>query len=159
MGLEGQQLVCDLHYETYRYLNPAAPVLYDAIKVVDLPNLEQLLDPPSGWVLDAARCPDHGIEAFEYPSDGYAEALISVEVTGVGDDILGIDGTSIEVLDYSPSADGYYPLPVSGSMVQRACRRGDYGIGRLTRHVPSLDVYRQGGVTWLVEEIEDRLER
>jgi hypothetical protein len=129
---QGSNLVCDF---CDKDIPTDEPVMYDAIKVEDMPNLAKLLDTPEEWVLDASRCSDCEINSINPKTDGYEEALIMISVSEA-DGLLSADATNLSLIDYSRSDDGYYPPMVE---MQTAQAQQDYGIGRWVRMKGLLD--------------------
>jgi hypothetical protein len=121
------QVYCDYH-DSPTPIPTDEPIMYDCIRVVDLPDWEPLLDPPATWLLDAARCRDCETDALEYPTHGYAEALVMLTLTEAND-ILSIDAATLTVLDYSPADEGNSP-PIPDAML---AVEDDVGIARWTR--------------------------
>lgn len=120
---------CDAEIDT------AEPVMYEALRVVDMPNLQKLIDPPEGWTLDAARCRDCEIESLEPATDGYDEALILLSINE-SSGILSADSAEMTIVDTSPDGDGYYPPKVPGNVLAEA---NDPGFARWTRMKGILD--------------------
>lgn len=118
---------CDYH-DRPTLIPTDEPIMYDCIRVVDLPDWEPLLDPPETWLLDAARCRECETDALEYPTSGYAEALIMLTLTEAND-ILSIDAATLTMLDYSPADEGN-PPPIPDAML---ALEDDVGIARWTR--------------------------
>jgi hypothetical protein len=98
-------LVCDYCGAT---IDTTEPVMYDAIRIADMPHLTTLLDPPQEWVLDTARCRDCEIERLDPATEGYDEALVVLTVHDA-DGIQSVDTTTLTVVDLSLAGDGYYP--------------------------------------------------
>jgi hypothetical protein len=121
------EVYCDYHNHPTR-IPTEEPIMYDCIKVVELPDWEPLLDPPETWLLDAARCRECETDALEYPTHGYAEALVMLTLTEAND-ILSIDAATLTVLDYSPAHEGSLP-PTTDAML---ALEDDVGIARWTR--------------------------
>lgn len=88
------------------------PVCYEAIRVADMPNFEELVDPPDGWVLDASRCRRCERETLEPATDGYDEVMVMVSVADQGG-VLSLDSSSLSIIDYSLDGDGYHPPPMN----------------------------------------------
>lgn len=98
-------LVCDYCDAA---IDTTEPVMYEAIRVADMPNLEKVLDPPQEWILDAARCRDCDIERLDPATEGYDEALLFLAVSK-SDGIVSVDPSTLTVADLSPNEEGYYP--------------------------------------------------
>lgn len=147
-------IICDYCCGNEIEIDPDAPICYEAIAVPDgLPSSS--LSP--GWILDAARCHKHVITSLTYPTDGYAEALIELRVVPFDEGSYTVDGTSIQLLDYSPSDEGLKPMPLLLPAARSAILRRDGGAWRVARHVPILGVYRANGMLHYSEAIERRL--
>lgn len=106
-----------------------APVCYEALRVADFPNLDQLLEVPDGWHLDAARCQDCELDAIDPATDGYDEALIMVTITET-DGVLSLDASQLSVVDFVPTETGYYPPVLTREMLVDP---QDYGVCRWLR--------------------------
>jgi hypothetical protein len=115
------------------------PVLYDVIRVVDLPYLQQILRLPDVWLLDALRCDDCAIETIDPATDGYDEALVRVDLV-TANETVRIDTGSIEFVDYSPTSDGHYPPMIAPSQITQDY---DVGVGRWIRIAGFLDAEPQ----------------
>lgn len=74
----GEAIACDYH-ERPKVIAPDGPVLFEAIRLVDHPQL-QINQWPNGWILDAAHCSDHTVLEIVEPTRGFEEALIRVPV-------------------------------------------------------------------------------
>lgn len=84
------------------------PVLYEVIRIVDLRAVERLFGPLEGWVPDAARCQACHRETLSPATEGIDEALVRLELTESAG-MLRLDATTLEVVDYAPSGEGYHP--------------------------------------------------
>ena len=111
------------------------PVMYDVIRVADLPNLEQLFDLPAGWFPDASRCQQCERDTLAPATDGFDEALVMVELVE-SNDVLSIDATSLTPVDVSPDGEGHHPPYVDPRLV---AGYSDIGLARWIR------------VRWLLE--------
>jgi hypothetical protein len=107
----------------------AEPVMYEALRVVDMPNLEFLLDSPEEWILNAARCRNCEIESLEPATDGFDEALILLSINE-SNGILSADTSKMTVVDISPDGEGYYPPLVPINIITEI---DDPGYARWTR--------------------------
>lgn len=116
-------------------LDVEQPVMYDVIRVADLPNLEQLFDVPTGWIPDASRCQQCERDTLAPATDGFDEALVMVDLVE-SNDILSIDATSLTPVDVSLDGEGYYPPHVDPRLV---AGYSDLGLARWIR------------VQWLLE--------
>lgn len=128
-------LVCD-YCDTI--IDITEPVMYEAIRVVDLPNHEALLDPPEEWVLDAARCRNCEIDHLDPATKKYDEALLLLAVNNA-DGILSVDTSSLTVADLSPDSEGYYPPQIEA---QTALAGDDLGYARWLRIQAQLETMR-----------------
>jgi len=103
-------------------LDSGQPVMYDIIRVADLPNLEQLFDLPAGWFPDAVRCQTYERDTLAPATDGFDEALVMIHLAE-SNNLLSIDASSTTVVDFSPDSEGYHRIPVSScSKLPRAMR-------------------------------------
>lgn len=116
-------------------IDTTEPILYEAIRVANLPTLETHLDPPKGWMLDAARCQDCTISHLSPTTIGYEEALVLLRVTDA-DGILSTDASTLKVVNLSPSNDGYVP-PQVGTHILAAS--DDVGSARWLRMCARID--------------------
>lgn len=57
----GDSIACDYHSRPME-IDLEEPLLVEAIRLIDHPQL-QCDEWPDGWVLDAARCADHTVDA------------------------------------------------------------------------------------------------
>lgn len=105
------------------------PIMYEALRVVNLPMLETVLDPPVEWVLDTARCHNCVIQQLTPATAGYDEALVRFAVTET-DGILSVDGSTLRVVDLALAGDGYAP-PQLGT--HTLIESGDVGTARWLR--------------------------
>lgn len=110
-------------------LDSGQPVMYDIIRVADLPNLEQLFDLPAGWFPDAVRCQACERDTLAPATDGFDEALVMVHLAE-SNDLLSIDASSTTVVDFSPDGEGYFPPKVDPRMVSEYA---DVGLARWIR--------------------------
>jgi len=119
-------------------LNTEEPVMYDVIRVADMPNLERVFDLPSGWFPDAIRCQQCERDTLSPGTDGFDEGLLIIHLSE-SNGILSIDSSSIAPVDFSLVGQGYYPPHVSPQMVSQF---SDLGLARWIR------------VKWLLEHDE-----
>ena len=110
-------------------INTVEPVMYEALKVVDMPNLERAIDLPDKWILDAVRCQSCEIEGLEPATDGYDEALIFISINESGG-VRSADCSELTVVDVSPNGKGYYPPRIPFSVLANGT---DPGYARWTR--------------------------
>jgi hypothetical protein len=132
-------LVCDYCDAA---IDTTDPVMYEAIRVADMPNLEKLLDPAEEWVLDTARCPDCEIDHLDPATDGYDEALLLLGVTEA-DGILSVDSSMLTVADLSPDGEGYYPPLIEA---QTLVGTDDLGYARWLRMKAHIEQMRTSSV-------------
>lgn len=111
------------------------PVMYEALRIVDMPNLEKLVESPEEWMLDAARCRNCEIESLEPATDGFDEALILLSINE-SNGVLSADTSEMTVVDISPDGEGYYPPQVDIAMLFET---NDPGYARWTRTIGLLD--------------------
>lgn len=138
-------LVCDF---CSTEIDIAEPVMYDALRVVDMPNLETLINPPKEWILDAARCRACESESVDPATDGYDEALILLSINE-SNDILSADTSNMTVVDVSPHEEGYYPPVIDPNLLIKS---DDAGFARWIRMIGILDDSRSNNYPQLVEE-------
>jgi hypothetical protein len=105
------------------------PVMYDALHVVDLPNIEQLFDPPSEWLPDALRCHACEIEALDPATKGLDEACLIVHLNE-SNGVFSIDASSVTVVAVSAHTDGYHAPMVNPMLMSQT---GDLGLARWIR--------------------------
>jgi len=110
-------------------LDLGQPVMYDVIRVAEMPNLEQLFDLPAGWFPDASRCQQCERDTLTPATDGFDEALVMVELVE-SNDVLSIDATSATPVDFSPDGKGHYPPKVDPRLMSTY---NDIGLGRWIR--------------------------
>lgn len=110
-------------------------MLYGVVRVVDLPLLQKVIRLPDVWLPDALRCDDCAIETIDPATDGYDEALVRVDIV-TANETVRIDTGSIELVDYSPTSDGYQPPVVARSQITQ---NYDVGVGRWIRIAAYLD--------------------
>ena len=122
------------------------PVLYEVIRIADLPNLERLFNPPSGWFADAIRCRNCDIDEISPATDGFDEALVMVHLAE-SNGVLSIDASSTTVVDVSLSSDGYYPPTVP---MQSFSELEDFGFARWIRVKYLLDQDDTPGVVMAI---------
>ncbi|MFD1586240.1 hypothetical protein ACFR9U_04550 [Halorientalis brevis] len=158
VGRMGRQVLCDYPHSGATPIDPETRICYEAIRVGDLTVSPPLTPPPDGWVLDAARCPGHAVESLQSPTDGYDEALLSLELTPVAEEGYAVDGPSIELVEYSPADEGQDPPRLPLSVIQTQGHDNDWGIFRLARQLPLREVYQEAGLTWVVNELDRRCE-
>lgn len=94
------------------------PVQYDVVRVAALPALRQVADLPPDWLPDAVRCRACHRETVSPATDGFEEALVTVSLAA-SNGHLRIDASSLDLVDYSPTIEGYSPPAVSPPMVQQ----------------------------------------
>lgn len=123
---EPHRFICDY---CATEINTAEPVMYEALRVVDMPNLERAIDLPDEWILDAARCRDCEIEDLEPATDGYDEALFLISINDSGG-VLTADCSELTMVDVSPDGEGYYPPRIPISVLAEGT---DPGYARWTR--------------------------
>lgn len=158
LGLDGG-IECDYVPPHSGTIDPDARIHYEAIRVVTSPTLDGRLPLPDGWVLDAARCPDHEVAALPYATGGFDEALVTLEVVPVEDRAYAVDGDSIRVIDRSPVDEGAQPVAAPPKVAVEPLSRADYGFDRLTRQTAMLPVYRHLGYRSYVEALTEALAR
>lgn len=83
-------------------------VQYEVLRLGDLKAVERLFDHLSMWLLDALRCEHCIIEAIDPATDGYDEALVWVSFVETNRQ-LTVDASAVELIDFSPHPEGYYP--------------------------------------------------
>lgn len=138
-------------------IDTAEPVMYEAIRVADMPNLEKLFAPPQEWILDAARCRDCEIEQLDPATNGYDEALLVLTVHEA-DGIQSVDASTLTVVDLSPAEKGFYP-PLSWA--HTLTETGDLGHARWLRMQAHLEDMKTSARAppEAVEMLEDIIKR
>ena len=155
VGRNGQVL-CDYPHSDATRIDPETRICYEAIRVDDLTLPPPMTPSSDEWVLDAARCPAHAVETLQYPTDGYDEALLSLELTRVSEEALVVDGPSIELVDHAPADEGQDPPGVPLSVIETQDRGNDWGIFRLARQLPLREMYQEAGFPTVVRELDQR---
>ncbi|MFC6965143.1 hypothetical protein ACFQL7_27745 [Halocatena marina] len=122
----GEEPICDFCDTP---IEIEGPVMYDTLRVMDMPNLQRLFNPPSGWVPDTLRCQECEIDTLEPATKGLDEACVIVHLNE-SNGIFSIDASSITIADGSPHDEGYYP-PVVNPMLMSDT--GDLGLARWIR--------------------------
>lgn len=105
------------------------PVMYDILRVVDLPSIEQLLDPPSSWLPDTLRCQECEIDTLDPATKGLDEACL-ISHLNESHGVLSIDASSVSIVDVSAHTDGYHAPMVSPMVMSDT---GDLGLARWIR--------------------------
>jgi hypothetical protein len=98
-------LVCDY---CNALIDTTEPIMYEAIRIADMPTVANACDPPEDWFLDAARCRDCEIKQLDPATKGYDEALCILAVSET-DGIQSVDASTLAVVDLSPTGNGYAP--------------------------------------------------
>jgi hypothetical protein len=96
---------CDLCSEA---IDCDAPLVYEAIHLVDLEALQTAIGLPDMWVLDAARCRTCAEEPIEPATGGIEEALIELSIVEANG-TYSADTTALEVHSFIPADTGYHP--------------------------------------------------
>jgi len=112
-------------------------VMYDALRLSNLPNLQATLDIPECWVLDAARCQHCETDTLDPTTNGIDEVLISLPIHE-SNGVLSADTSEVTILEYSPSTDGYHPPAV------------DIG---LVLHYEDLGLIRWSRIEWILNNL------
>lgn len=132
----GEYLPCDYHARPKK-ISTDEPVLSEAIRLVDHPQLEEL---PVGWVIDAVRCSDHSISEIEELTRGFEEVLIQVPITE-SNGVMSITTPEIDdvrVHGFSPATEGTYPMLIDQQLLNLA-EPNNYGLTRWTRVIGMLE--------------------
>lgn len=140
-NLDTEKLVHDLHGMEVSQAEPFIcdyctseisidePVLYEAIQIGEMPNLKAVVNMPSGWGLDAARCPSCDIDTIDPATDGFGEVLVMLSINE-SNGVLSADASQLTVVDHSPDGGGYYPPRVNPQLIAKT---NDLGQARWTR--------------------------
>lgn len=88
------------------------PVLYEALHITDLSNIQRLMEPPDMWMLDGARCEACAIETIEPATDGVAEALVRLPIAEANG-IFSADTRGLDLVSHVPGDVGYHPPRVA----------------------------------------------
>ncbi len=132
-----EDIACDYHDRPKTISKDE--VLIEAIRLIDHPQL-RLEEWPDGWILDAARCSDCGVETIEEPTKGFEEALVILPVNR-SNNVVSVDTpepSDVSVLAYSPATEGCHPMTIS-QMLMDAADPDDVGIARWIRIKGALD--------------------
>jgi hypothetical protein len=105
-------------------IDTTEPVMCEALRVVNLSEVEKLLDPPADWILDAARCHACEIEELTPATDGFDEALLMLRVNE-SNGMLSADASTLAVVDISPNGEGYHPPLVNAQLLLASGDPGD----------------------------------
>ncbi|WP_224337876.1 hypothetical protein [Haloprofundus halobius] len=95
------------------------PVMYDIVRVYDLPFFERYTNPPEGWILDAARCESCEVKAVDPKTDGWEEAVVLLSIVE-SNGVLSADASKLTLVDYSPGNEGHHPPPIPLSTLMGA---------------------------------------
>lgn len=112
------------------------PVMYDVIRIVDMPHLERWVDVPPGWIPDASRCRECEQDSLSPKTEGLDEALVVLHLNE-SNGAISIDSSSLELVDSSPTGDGHHPPPVPPRLVDK---HSDLGLGRWIRVLQLLEL-------------------
>lgn len=156
LGADSSQIHCDGFHGRPRTVDPGTRIQYECIRVGESMTNLRKFDVPDVWGPDLLRCPDCEIEALELPTDGYAEALVEVDIDHSGESYV-IDATDLTLLDYSPVDEGEDPPKVPMGVFAMLIETRDFGAFRRSRLAPSLSTLRDNGATTMAEFIEDSL--
>lgn len=129
-------VACDYHARP-KVIESDSPVLIEAIRVVDHPQLDDL---PDGWLIDAARCEDHAVDEIVEPTRGFEEALVRAPVT-VSNGVVSVsprESADLPVLAVSPATEGCRPMAIDQQLMT-AVEPNDHGLSRWTRVQGMLD--------------------
>jgi len=143
---------CDL---CGREITASNRVMYDALRISDLPKLQATLDIPECWMLDAARCSHCETDTLDPTTNGIDEVLMSLPIHE-SNGVLSADTTEVTVLEYSPAADGYHPPAVNLGML---ARQGDLGLLRWSRLKWVLDHAPQSNVSHIQTLVDQSIEK
>lgn len=149
----GEGVACDYHQRP-KEVSTDEPVLFEAIRLVDHPQLEKW---PEGWLIDAARCEDHAVSEIVEPTMGFEEALITVSVT-TSNDVVSVSApteSDVPVLAFSPANEGLHPMLIDQQLID-AVEPGDHGFSRWTRVIGMLDAEPPEPVREHIEELIER---
>lgn len=149
----GEGAACDYHARP-KVIESDDPVLIEAIRLVDHPQLDDL---PDGWLIDAARCSDHAVDEIVEPTLGFEEALVRAPVT-VSNGVVSVSphgSDDLPVRAVSPATEGCRPMEIDQQLMT-ASVPNDHGISRWTRVIGMLDADPPDTVR---EHIETLIER
>lgn len=125
-GRVDSETICDGCSEE---IDTEIPVRYDVIRVDSLPELEQQLIVPDGWIPDMLRCPACEIECIEPATKGIDEACVVLRLNE-SNGLITIDSSSLKIVDCSTHTDGYHPPSVHPGIIDQL---GDLGMARWQR--------------------------
>ncbi|WP_136601194.1 hypothetical protein [Salinigranum halophilum] len=159
VGSGPKTVQCDLRSDhgLNRLIDPAAPVQYEVIRVVDIPIIERTVLPSKTWVPDLLRCPDCERSSLAEPTKGYDEALVELRLSDSGDGYT-IDATDLRVLEYSPATDGVHQPHVPEWILRLAQQQVDPGLYRVSRLQTATEDLHRVGEHDRAEQISELLE-
>lgn len=126
----GEGIACDYHARP-ETLPTDEPVLIEAIRLVDHPQLDEY---PDHWVIDTARCADHAVDEIVEPTRGFEEVLLRVPVM-TSNDIVSISTPEVDdvsIRAFSPANEGLHPMVIDQTLLDAADPK-DVGFSRWTR--------------------------
>lgn len=85
IGATSSRIHCDGIHNSPQPVEPSARVQYECIRVGESMTNLRAFGILEGWGPDLLRCPDCEFEALDLPTDGYAEALVEVDVDHSGE--------------------------------------------------------------------------
>lgn len=146
----GEGAACDYHARP-KTIPTDKPVLIEAIRLVDHPQLDDL---PDGWLVDAARCSDHAVDEIMEPTLGFEEALVRAPVT-ISNNVVSVEASEsddVRVLAFSPATEGCRPMAIDQQLLD-ASASDDHGLSRWMRVLGMLDADPPDPVRAHVEEL------
>ena len=158
IGRGSLKVVCDLPHEIRKPVDTEDSVQYECIRVDDSVTIFGRFgyDPYDIWTPDLLRCPDCEIESLSEPTDGYEEALVTLDIRWDGDHHV-LDARDLDIIDHSPVDHGRDPPNVPLAAIKPMLQRGDPGALRRSRMERSIDRYREKGNDELADLLESQL--
>ena len=135
-------VVCDQPHAIPRAVDCEGPVQYELAKVGESLTILEGLPIVGVWVPDLLRCADCEVDSLADPTDGYAEALVEVEIGWhAGQRVL--DASELRVLEYSAEAEWTDPPPIPDWVLQSALQERDGGALRRSRLATQAELLRE----------------
>lgn len=157
-GRGGLEVVCDLYHEIPEPVDTAERVQYECIRVDESVTIFGRLGYPcyDMWTPDLLRCRDCERESLSMPTDGFEEALVTLDLHWTGDQHI-LDTRDLTLLDHSPVDDGQDPPDVPLSVLETVVETRDPGYLRRSRVDRAIDYFRENDNDDLADLLEPQL--